>query len=285
MEGPIKGLKKEHSHKSSSRHRPECRDALTPIHPASSHRSRRWPFTNLSSEHTRHKIKRADYPAVLPYSRSRELFASSGHAGLPPEERTVRGTFVQGFNDHDIHLLDLFEGDEYTRENVEVHALGPLTSLSSTPVPTGKSSISSSSAAVPLDAPSLPPLDAPSAPLPAETYIYAGPLTDLSPELWSLSARTRGSGSGAARTKTITSRLTAGATSTGRRYGRRLSTPPLSRGASRGLNAGDNRIDVVNPHWSTQDPTPAPADYRWLLRSTTIRFTLMSSSDVLPAEE
>ncbi len=78
---------------------------------------------------------------------------------------------------------------EYTRENVKVHPLGPLTSLSSTPVPT--STIPSSSTAatdsyvVPLDAPSLPPLDALSAPLPAETYIYAGPLTDLSPELWS----------------------------------------------------------------------------------------------------
>ena len=36
-----------------------------------------------------------------------------------------------------------------------------------------------------MHAPSLPLLDALPAPLPAETYIYAGPLTDLSPELWS----------------------------------------------------------------------------------------------------
>ncbi|KAI0714347.1 hypothetical protein C8T65DRAFT_573437 [Cerioporus squamosus] len=140
-------------------------------------------------EHTRHKIKHADYPAVLPYSKGRELFASAGHAELPPEQRTVRGTFVQGLNDHDIHLLDLFEGDEYTRENVEVHPLGSLTPLSSTSVP--KSSIPTSSEAatdayvVPLNVPSLPPLDALPAPLPAETYIYAGPITDLSPELWS----------------------------------------------------------------------------------------------------
>ncbi|RPD61226.1 hypothetical protein L226DRAFT_560363 [Lentinus tigrinus ALCF2SS1-7] len=143
----------------------------------------------LLLEHTRHKIKHADYPAVIPYTKSKELFASAGHADLSPEERTVRGTFVQGLNDQDIHLLDLFEGDEYTRENVDVHPLGPLTPLSSTPVP--KSSMPSSSETatdayvVPLHAPSLPPLDALPTPLPAQTYIYAGPLTDLSPELWS----------------------------------------------------------------------------------------------------
>ncbi|RDX57429.1 hypothetical protein OH76DRAFT_1334528, partial [Lentinus brumalis] len=128
--------------------------------------------------------QRADYPAVLPDSRSRELFASAGHAELPRDQRTVRGTFVQDLNDHDTHLLDLFEGNEYTREIVEVYPLGPLTSLSSTPL----SSIPSSSTAatnsyvVPLDGRTLSASSRRS--LPVETYIYAGPLTDLSPELW-----------------------------------------------------------------------------------------------------
>lgn len=85
---------------------------------------------------------------------------------------------------------------EYIREGVLVHPLGPFSSLSSTPVPNttipsvGPTSTPSSKSAtntylVPLTAPGLPPLDSLAEPLPAETYIYAGPLQDLSPELWS----------------------------------------------------------------------------------------------------
>ena len=48
---------------------------------------------------------------MLPYTKSKELFISSGQADLREEERTVRGTFVKGLNDSDIALLDLFEGD------------------------------------------------------------------------------------------------------------------------------------------------------------------------------
>ena len=48
---------------------------------------------------------------MLPYTKSKELFTSSGQADLTAEERTVRGTFVKGLNDSDIALLDLFEGD------------------------------------------------------------------------------------------------------------------------------------------------------------------------------
>ncbi|KAI0787723.1 hypothetical protein C8Q74DRAFT_1253440 [Fomes fomentarius] len=147
----------------------------------------------LLVEHTRHQIKFADYPAVLPYKKSAELFASVGKADLTPEERTVRGTFVKGLSDQDIALLDLFEGDEYAREEVLVHPLGPLTPLSYSPVPSTSipSSLGTATAAatdvyvVPLHAPSLPPLDSLPPPLAAQTYIYAGPLRDLAPELWS----------------------------------------------------------------------------------------------------
>ena len=84
---------------------------------------------------------------------------------------------------------------EYTREGVLVHPLGPFTALSSTPVP--RTTIPSVGAAstpptqsatnaylVPLTAPDLHPPDSLATPLPAQTYIYAGPLSDLSPELW-----------------------------------------------------------------------------------------------------
>ncbi|KAI0775282.1 hypothetical protein BD413DRAFT_534727 [Trametes elegans] len=147
-------------------------------------------------EHTRHKIRNADYPAVLPYSTSRALFQAAGKPELPPAERTVRGTFVRGLNDRDIALLDLFEGDEYTRENVAVHPLGPPTPLSSAPAPSGATPGSTAEApavdapaatdayVVPRTASELPPLEALPPALAAETYIYAGPLGGLSPELW-----------------------------------------------------------------------------------------------------
>ena len=72
-----------------------------------------------------------------------------------------------------------------------VHPLGPLTPLSATPVPASSiPDVTSANAAtdayiVPLHAPELPPLDQLASPLPAQTYIYAGPLHDLSPTLWS----------------------------------------------------------------------------------------------------
>ncbi|KAI0649205.1 hypothetical protein C8Q79DRAFT_498429 [Trametes meyenii] len=141
-------------------------------------------------EHTRHKIRNADYPAVIPYTRSSALFQSTGQNDLAAEERTVRGTFVQGLNDRDISLLDLFEGDEYTRESVSVHPLGPLAPLSSDPSSQSRSAGAPAETAadvyvVPPTAPALPPLDALAPAVAAQTYIYAGPLSGLSPELWS----------------------------------------------------------------------------------------------------
>ncbi len=82
---------------------------------------------------------------------------------------------------------------EYAREEVLVHPLGPLTPLSYSPAPSTSisSSLGTATAAstddhvVPLHAPALPPLDSLPPPLAAQTYIYAGPLRDLAPELWS----------------------------------------------------------------------------------------------------
>ncbi|KZT06158.1 uncharacterized protein LAESUDRAFT_680239 [Laetiporus sulphureus 93-53] len=125
----------------------------------------------LLLEHTRHQIKHADYPAVIPYSKSRQLFDRD----LSPEERTVRGTLVTGLSKSDVQLLDVFEGDQYTRESVPVHPLGSFMSL--------HASIFDPSVA-PLTAPPLPPLDSLSPAIPAQTYIWAQPLSDLSPSIW-----------------------------------------------------------------------------------------------------
>ena len=57
--------------------------------------------------HRRHKVKSADYPAILPVCTP----------------ATVRGTLVTGLTDGDIWRLDLFEGDEYERRRVRVNLL------------------------------------------------------------------------------------------------------------------------------------------------------------------
>ncbi|KAK4565983.1 hypothetical protein LTR86_003832 [Recurvomyces mirabilis] len=56
--------------------------------------------------HRRHRVKGADYPAILPHSTS-----------------TVRGTYVSGLTDADIWRLDIFEGDEYERRKVKCRLL------------------------------------------------------------------------------------------------------------------------------------------------------------------
>jgi len=54
----------------------------------------------------RHKVQQADYPGII---------AENGH--------TVRGTYVTGLTEHDIMMLDMFEGSEYRRREVKVMLL------------------------------------------------------------------------------------------------------------------------------------------------------------------
>lgn len=58
--------------------------------------------------HQRHKVKHADYPAILP---------------KPSSSSCVRGTLVEGLTDGDIWRLDIFEGSEYERRRVMVRFL------------------------------------------------------------------------------------------------------------------------------------------------------------------
>ncbi|KAF1962498.1 hypothetical protein CC80DRAFT_487943 [Byssothecium circinans] len=57
--------------------------------------------------HQRHKVRHADYPAILPSTPT----------------SSVRGTLVQGLTDGDIWRLDIFEGSEYQRQKVKVRVL------------------------------------------------------------------------------------------------------------------------------------------------------------------
>lgn len=56
--------------------------------------------------HRRHRVREADYPALLPQSNS-----------------AVRGTLVSGLTDADVRRLDLFEGREYVRRKVKARLI------------------------------------------------------------------------------------------------------------------------------------------------------------------
>ncbi|KEF51504.1 uncharacterized protein A1O9_12421 [Exophiala aquamarina CBS 119918] len=61
----------------------------------------------LLQAHRRHRVRHADYPAILPHPGS-----------------TVRGTLVTGLTEGDIYRLDIFEGSQYSRQSVTVQILG-----------------------------------------------------------------------------------------------------------------------------------------------------------------
>lgn len=63
-------------------------------------------FPAILHDYRRHRVRSADYPAILPTQGS-----------------SVRGTYVTGLNNGDIRLLDLFEGGEYRRDKVKVRLL------------------------------------------------------------------------------------------------------------------------------------------------------------------
>ncbi|KZP11022.1 hypothetical protein FIBSPDRAFT_195475 [Athelia psychrophila] len=125
-------------------------------------------------DHTRHQIKHADYPAVIPYSKSKSLF----NRELSPEDKSVRGSLVTGLSESDVQLLDVFEGD-YTRDLVPVHPISPYSTLA--PHPPGAHQNQSIPAAVPhTHSPSTLPR-----PILAHTYVWCQPVQQLAPRLWS----------------------------------------------------------------------------------------------------
>ncbi|KAJ5665214.1 disease resistance protein Aig2 [Penicillium maclennaniae] len=53
----------------------------------------------------RHRVRGADYPGIVPASKA-------------TARSSVLGTLVSGLTDGDVHRLDMYEGDEYTRDPV-----------------------------------------------------------------------------------------------------------------------------------------------------------------------
>jgi len=130
-------------------------------------------YSAILLDYTRHQIKHADYPAVIPYSKSKAMFDRE----LSPEEKSVRGSLVTGLSEADVRLLDFFEGDEYVRNLVPVHPLSPPTTLS--PHILGHTSTLPPAAPHRHSPSTLPP------PILAHTYIWCESLTRLIPSLWS----------------------------------------------------------------------------------------------------
>jgi len=119
---------------------------------------------------TRHKVKDADYPAILPIARSQQLF----NRELTRDEQTVRGTIVTGLTQADIDLLDIFEGDEYIRTPISAYYLRELEPLNQPSVDL-----------VTTAPPPVPPPVQLGDPVQTETYVWAAPASLLIPELWS----------------------------------------------------------------------------------------------------
>ncbi|KAI9446148.1 hypothetical protein H4582DRAFT_2163881 [Lactarius indigo] len=131
--------------------------------------------------YTRHKVKNADFPAILPCERSKALLGRE----LTSEENCVRGTLVSGLTAEDIALLDdmhllLFRGQHYVRLQVLVHPLGPFASV---PVDTTASGAVDSP--ILADLPPLPTTSKLAQAVPAQTYVWCLRDIYLDKELWS----------------------------------------------------------------------------------------------------
>jgi len=132
---------------------------------------------SLLSAYMRHKVKDADYPAILPSERSKALLGRK----LTSEENSVRGTLVSGLTAEDVSLLDVFEGDQYVRLQVLVHPLGPFAPI---PIDAGTSGAVEDSL-IPADLPPLPSASKLEQTVPAQTYAWGQDDSYLDNELWS----------------------------------------------------------------------------------------------------
>ncbi|KAG8715538.1 hypothetical protein FRC11_003289 [Ceratobasidium sp. 423] len=104
---------------------------------------------------------------IVPYNVGTVLLKRE----LDRNERSVRGVIISGLRPEDVACLDIFEGDEYNRIEVEAHPLVPLTPISSALTQT----LLSASTELPTE---LPPV------LKVETYIWTAGTSRLEPVIW-----------------------------------------------------------------------------------------------------
>ncbi|KAK0265030.1 hypothetical protein LTS09_001439 [Friedmanniomyces endolithicus] len=91
-----------------------CHGSTSPSNPIyAAHRFKNSPA--ILHNYRRHRVRHADYPAILPVATTTTDPDSS--------KATVRGTYVTGLTATDLWRLDIFEGSEYRRERVRVRLL------------------------------------------------------------------------------------------------------------------------------------------------------------------
>jgi len=127
----------------------------------------------LLLDYTRHQVKDEDYPGILPYSQSRVMFDHD----LNLEDRSVRGSLVTGLSKEDVRLLDIFEGNQYTRQMVSVYPLGSLTNIKDIP-PIEVNSL------VPTTPSPIPTVDSLTNSVEADTYVWCLSPSELRAKLW-----------------------------------------------------------------------------------------------------
>ncbi|XHF99217.1 hypothetical protein AWENTII_002723 [Aspergillus wentii] len=77
----------------------------------------------------RHRVRGADYPGIVPVKKTPNdsgdgsVSGSAGVQGSQQPNASVLGTLVSGLTDGDIHRLDIFEGSEYVKSDVQVRTL------------------------------------------------------------------------------------------------------------------------------------------------------------------
>ncbi|KAL2863306.1 gamma-glutamylcyclotransferase family protein [Aspergillus lucknowensis] len=78
----------------------------------------------------RHRVRYADYPGIIPVPTSEDVSgptttntAAGARKTSPGSSGSVLGTVVSGLTDGDVRRLDIYEGDEYSREKVQVRIL------------------------------------------------------------------------------------------------------------------------------------------------------------------
>ncbi|OXH22779.1 hypothetical protein J008_06257 [Cryptococcus neoformans] len=134
--------------------------------------------------YTRHKVKNEMYPAVIDKALTKQLLKDD-----PPNASGVntRGTYVKGFSHADLHAIDMFEGEEYSRLRLPIQIFSRPANIQKLPAelvnPMARKGPTSESSAVEDE-----PVDAEKNMVEGWVYVWAGSLERLVPQIWRFEA-------------------------------------------------------------------------------------------------
>ncbi|KAL2436996.1 hypothetical protein ABEF95_015853 [Exophiala dermatitidis] len=133
----------------------------------------------LLQGYRRHRVRHADYPAIVPRDSEEINNSSTSSPSAPSSSWCVRGTVVSGLTEGDLYRLDIFEGDQYSRQKVKVQVLKDVeldqaasaTTATTTTTTTAAAAAASSSPEIVEE-------------VEAETYVWQEGMETLEPEEW-----------------------------------------------------------------------------------------------------